>query len=173
MTGLSGIAPVIAVHRVTKRRRSFALALTIAFGGLAHAAPACRVGDAEAARAGGFAAAVAVALRAAPDCDRAFSTLQECQLGSRADNELSELVVDKCEPEFKPRAGAALLNAYAKARNRCEKLARDNPGSLYQSFAAICLGRVARDFSHIGSAEKRAYSRRRGRASRLDGAAHQ
>lgn len=131
------------------RRRGPALALALGFAFSlvgAHAAPKCSVGDAEAGKAGGIAEAVAAALRAAPDCDRAYATLAECQLGSTADNALADIVVDKCEPAFKARA--SLLKSYKKAQERCEKLARDNPGSLYQSFAAICLARTARDFSH-------------------------
>jgi len=144
--------------RIRKNRigalAALALALSLASPG-ADAAPKCSVGDAEAEKAGGIAAAVEAALRAAPDCDRAYATLAECQLGSSGDNALADIVVEKCEADFKPSAGAALLKSYQKAQRRCEKLAHDNSGSLYQSFAAVCLARAARDFSHKRSGTRR------------------
>ena len=124
----------------------FAAALATTGAALA-AAPACPVSDADSARVGTYVAAVGEAIDKAPNCQRAFRILELCQLGSSGDNALSDAARRKCEPLFHDRLDAAGKNAWRKAVARCDKLAENNPGSLYQSFAALCLARAARDFA--------------------------
>ncbi len=113
----------------------------------AASAGSCPVSDAAAAKAGSYAQGVLEAIDAAPDCDRAFTILDACQLGSSADNGLSDPVVEKCEALFLDRAKVATKKAYTKAKARCDAIAANNSGTLYQSFAAVCRARVARDFA--------------------------
>ena len=107
----------------------------------------CPVDDAAAEKAGGYATAVEAALKAATDCQRAYQTLAACQLGSSRDNALADIVRSKCEPLFMGKASAATKRAYKKALARCDRIAEKNEGTMYQSFAAICQARAARDFA--------------------------
>ncbi|ACK49070.1 hypothetical protein Msil_0087 [Methylocella silvestris BL2] len=120
----------------------------------ATAAEKCPVGDIAAEKAGGYANAVKAALEDAPNCERAYKALAACQLGSSGDNALSDIVRSKCEPLFLVRASPATKQAYKKARQRCDKIAERNEGSMYQGFAAVCQAGAARDFA-------RQYARRR------------
>lgn len=110
----------------------------------------CPVGDAEAEKAGSYSAAVEAAVRDAPDCEKAFAALEACQLGSSADNALSEIVREKCEPLFLPKAKPTKKEAYKKAQDRCNEIAEKTEGSMYQSFTAVCLAGAARDFAKKG-----------------------
>ena len=115
--------------------------------GVAFAEPVCPVGDAEAEKAGGYTHAVEAAVRDAPDCEQAFAMLEGCQLGSSADNPLSDIVRAKCEPLFLDKANAATKKAYQKAQGACDKIAKTDSGTIYQSFAAVCLAKASRDFA--------------------------
>ncbi len=107
----------------------------------------CPVDDAQAEKAGGYAAAVEAALKATPDCTRAFRTLEACQLGSSADNALGDMVGTVCEARFLPAAKPATRRAYERAKRRCDRIAEKNDGTLYQSMAALCRAGAARDFA--------------------------
>jgi hypothetical protein len=120
--------------------------------GAVFAEPVCPVGDAEAEKAGGYSHAVEAAVRDAPDCEQAFAMLEACQLGSTADNPLSDLVRAKCELLFLDKANATTKKAYRKAQDACEKIAKTDLGTLYQSFGAVCLAKASRDFAHKSSA---------------------
>lgn len=139
---------------VTKSAFALVLLVTIMSCGPVFAEPQCSIGDAEAEKAGGYAQAVGAAVDAAPDCDQAYATLEACQLGTSADNALSDLVVEKCEPAFVAKADAATKKAYKKAQDVCNKIAETDSGTMYQSFAAVCLARVSRDFARKASGVK-------------------
>jgi hypothetical protein len=113
----------------------------------AFAAEGCPVGDKEAAKAGGYAAAIEEAVAVAPECAAAFRLFQSCQLGSSRDNALSSLVRRKCEPLFLPKARQSVREKYRAALARCAKVEEGASGSLYQSFAAFCQARASRDFA--------------------------
>ncbi len=123
----------------------------VLFCGVALAEPVCPVGDAEAEKAGGYSHAVEAAVRDAADCQQAFAMLEACQLGSTADNPLSDLVRAKCETLFLDKANAATKKAYRKAQEACDKIATTDSGTIYQSFAAVCLAKASRDFARKSS----------------------
>jgi hypothetical protein len=116
------------------------------FGGPAAAAPKCPIDDDAAAKAGGFANAVAAAVKTEFSCEGAYRVLELCQLGSSADNALADMVLAKCEPRFLPKAQATTKAAYDKARGACRKIAAKD-GTLYQGQAAVCAARTSRDFA--------------------------
>ncbi len=122
-------------------------ALSAPAASMAAAAETCPISDAQAEKAGGYANAVEAALNEAPDCAQAFKTLSACQLGSSADNALSDVVLAKCEPLFVNKADAAAKQAYRRALKRCDNIAERNEGTLYQGFAAVCRARTARDYA--------------------------
>lgn len=118
-----------------------------AFVTSASAAEKCPISDEATAKAGGFANAVTAAVKTEFSCEGAFRILDLCQLGSTADNALSDMVLTKCEPRFLPKALPATKAAYEKARAKCSKIAANKDGTMYQGQAAVCLARTGRDFA--------------------------
>jgi hypothetical protein len=129
-----------------KAARLFALTATIACGGSAFAVEQCRISDADSEKAGGYVEAVIAAVRKAPTCERAVKTLADCEFGDSKTNRLLDIVETKCEPLF-ANASSAVKAAYKKAQKRCDRIAEKNPGTMYQSFAAVCRAEKARDFA--------------------------
>ena len=125
---------------------AFMLLLTV-FTAPAMAAEKCPVSDAAAEKAGGFANGVTAAINTAWSCGGAYQILEACSLGSSGDNALSTIVQSKCEPMFLPKATPAIKSDYKKARAKCDQIAVKNQGSMYQSQAAVCIARSARDFA--------------------------
>jgi hypothetical protein len=107
----------------------------------------CHVNDAAITQAGGYGNAVEVAVKTAPGCERAFKTLDACQLGSSWDNALSDIVRAKCEPLFIGKANAGTLRAYKRKQAGCAQIAKKNEGTMYMVLAAVCQARAARDFA--------------------------
>ena len=131
---------------MTRHSTAFAalLMVSVVLGAAAEAADQCTVGDQKAA---GFADAVTTAIKTAWSCEGAYKILESCQLGSSADNALSDIVLSKCEPRFKSKATPAVNAAYQKARDKCNQIAEKKQGSMYQGQAAVCLARAGRDFA--------------------------
>ena len=119
----------------------------LAFATSALAAEKCPISDEATAKAGGFANAVTAAVKTEFSCEGAFRILDLCQLGSTADNALSDMVLTKCEPRFLPKAQPATKAAYEKARAKCSNIAAKKDGTMYQGQAAVCLARTGRDFA--------------------------
>jgi hypothetical protein len=114
---------------------------------------ACPVGEQDVVKAEGYGNAVKQVLSDSQDCAKAFQLLEACQLGTSGDNALAEIVRGKCEPAFLPQAKPAVKKAYQDKLDRCRQIAEDNSGSMYQSFAAVCQARAARDFAGKASGQ--------------------
>lgn len=117
------------------------------FTPLAVAAEQCPITDAAITQAGGYVNAVEAVVKSMPDCERAYKTLEICQLGSSGDNALSDIVRDKCEPLFLGKASRGVKAAYKKKLTGCERIAKQNEGTLYLGLAAVCQARASRDFA--------------------------
>jgi len=124
-----------------------ALIAALSFGASAFAIEQCPVSDADTDKAGSYFEAVKTAVHNAPSCERAFKLTEACQFGDSKTNRLLEIVESKCEPLFMVKAGAKTKKAYEKAKERCDKIAERNSGTMYQSFAAVCRAGKARDFA--------------------------
>ncbi|RTL78335.1 MAG: hypothetical protein EKK36_00225 [Bradyrhizobiaceae bacterium] len=111
------------------------------------AAEQCSINDAAITQAGSYVAAVEAVVSATPDCERAYKTLEICQLGSSGDNALSDIVRKKCEPLFLGKASRGVKAAYKKKLTGCERIAKQNEGTMYLGLAAVCQARAARDFA--------------------------
>ena len=127
-------------------------AATLIGVGSVAAEEACPVGEDDVAKAEGYGNAVNKLISDATDCFTAFRLLEACQLGTSGDNALSGFVRDKCEPVFLPSAKPEVKKAYQDKLDGCRQIAEDNSGSMYQSFAAVCQARAARDFAKKASA---------------------
>jgi hypothetical protein len=128
---------------------AFAVSLfaVIAFGSRTFAVDECQIGEGAVETAGGYANAVGAAVKAAPDCEKAYKTLAACALNSSADNALSDIVQSKCEPLFMGKASRLVKMNYKKALDRCNSIAENNEGSMHQGFAAVCRAGASRDYA--------------------------
>ena len=115
----------------------------------------CPVTEADTEKAGSYVQAVEATVQMAPNCERAFRITEACEFGDSKTNRLLEIVESKCEPLFLPRVGSATRKAYAKAKDRCDDIARRSPGTMYQSFSAVCRAGAAADFAHKYGQRKR------------------
>jgi hypothetical protein len=150
-----GETPVIvqsqtSVHWQERKVRKAAVFILIFV--LAPAAPVaaiekCSVDDAAVENAGGYGRAVEAAVKSTSNCERAYQVLEVCQLGSSGDNALAAIVQSKCEPLFMDKAGPSTKKAYKKARDRCDKIAEKNEGTMYQGLAAVCRAKASRDLA--------------------------
>ena len=131
-----------------------ALLLAASAGGAALAADTCPVSDADTDKAGSYLEAISAIIRDAPDCHKAASLLQACQLGSSGDNALADAVQAKCEPLFLGKAAAATKKTYKATLARCDKIAETHSGSMYQSQAAICRADASASFARKYSGAK-------------------
>jgi hypothetical protein len=128
---------------------AFAVSLIVAmaFGSRTFAIDECQIGEGAVETAGGYANAVAAAVKAAPDCEKAYKTLAACALNSSADNALADIVQSKCEPMFMGKASPLTKLNYKKALDRCNRIAETNEGSMHQGFAAVCRAGASRDYA--------------------------
>jgi hypothetical protein len=124
-----------------------AVALLVAVDAPAYAAEQCSISEVAVTKAGGYANAVAAAMKNEFSCEGAYRVLEVCQLGSSGDNALADIVLSKCEPRFLPKATSPVKAAYEKARAKCTKIAEKNEGTMYQGQAAVCMARAGRDFA--------------------------
>lgn len=120
--------------------------IALALSSRARAAEKCPINDEAIGKAGSLGNAVTTAMNTEFSCEGAFRVLELCQLGSTADNALSQIALSKCEPRFLPKAAPATKAAYDKARAKCAKIAQKE-GSMYQGQAAVCMARSGRDFA--------------------------
>ncbi|CEG07527.1 hypothetical protein BN961_00919 [Afipia felis] len=104
-------------------RKVLALAiLSIITASPALAAEQCSINDTAITQAGSYVAAVEAVVKSAPDCERAYKTLEICQLGSSGDNALSDIGRKKCEPLFLGKASRGVKAAYKKKLTGCERI---------------------------------------------------
>ena len=127
--------------------RTALIVVLIAIASPALAAEQCSINDTAITQAGSYVAAVEAVVKSAPDCERAYKTLEICQLGSSGDSALSDIVRDKCEPLFLGKASRGVKAAYKKKLTGCERIAKQNEGTMYLGLAAVCQARAARDFA--------------------------
>jgi hypothetical protein len=107
----------------------------------------CPVSDEDTEKAESYVDAVKAAVQSAPNCSLSYKVLEGCQLGTTEDNELSDIVISKCEPLFVPRASDGAKKKYKEAQARCNRIAETNEGTIYQSASAVCLARISRNFA--------------------------
>ncbi len=133
---------------ICKTAATFTILSIVAFlPSYVFAAEQCPITDAAITQAGSYVAAVEAIVKSAPDCERAYKTLEICQLGSSGDNALSDIVRDKCEPLFLGKESRGVKAAYKKKLTGCERIAKQNEGTMYLGLAAVCQARAARDFA--------------------------
>jgi hypothetical protein len=81
--------------------------------------------------------------------------LLACQLGSSVDVTLSQIVTDKCEPDFLPSLSASARRSYDNKIDACGKRFAGQSGTMYQSIRAICAAEVAHTYASRAAKAKK------------------
>lgn len=82
-------------------------------------------------------------IAAAPSCAAAWKMFQLCNVGTSGDIRIGAVVTEKCEAVFKGKLTAQQKNAYAHATHVCDTKYRNESGTMYRSFEALCRAEAA------------------------------
>ncbi len=87
------------------------------------------------------------AIKAAPGCEHAMKIFNECSLGTSGDVRLGEAVENKCEGDFLGKLKASRKQAYRREMNACDRKYRNESGTMYRSFTALCRAEISQRYS--------------------------
>jgi len=87
------------------------------------------------------------AINAAPGCDRAMKIFEACEFGASGDVQFGAAVEKKCEGDFLGRLTAPKKQAYRHEMRVCDRKYRNESGTMYLSFTAVCRAEVAQRYS--------------------------
>jgi hypothetical protein len=90
---------------------------------------------------------IVVALNKAPNCDRALKIFEACEFGTSGDIRFGAVVEKKCERDFLGRLKGPQKLIYQHEMRVCDRKYRNEEGTMYRSFTAICRAEVARRYS--------------------------
>src|SRR3954469_11575498 len=77
-------------------------------------------------------------IKAARGCGGAMKIFTDCSLGTSGDIRMGEAVENKCESDFLGKLGPSQKQAYQRQMTVCDRKYRNEPGTMYRSFAAFC-----------------------------------
>ena len=87
------------------------------------------------------------AINATPGCERAMKLFEACEFGTSGDIQLGTAVEKKCERDFLAGLKAPRRRAYQREMQVCDDKYRNQSGTMYRSFTAICRAGVAQRYS--------------------------
>jgi hypothetical protein len=87
------------------------------------------------------------AINASPGCERAMMLFEACELGTSGDVQLGAAVEKKCEGDFLSRLKAPQKQAYRREMAVCDRKYRNESGTMYRSFTAVCRAEVSQRYS--------------------------
>ena len=87
------------------------------------------------------------AISAAPGCERAMKLFEACEYGTSGDIHLGAAVEKKCERDFLARLREPQRHRYQSEMRVCDRKYRNEEGTMYRSFTAVCRAGVARRYS--------------------------
>jgi hypothetical protein len=87
------------------------------------------------------------AIDATPGCERAMKLFEACEMGTSGDIQLGAAVEKKCERDFLAGLKAPRRRAYQREMQVCDDKYRNQSGTMYRSFTAICRAGVAQRYS--------------------------
>jgi len=91
--------------------------------------------------------AIEAALQKAASCKTSVATFEACSYGASGDVALARVVIGKCEDDFLNKVSARQKRAYDHKLKRCWRKYRDQSGTMYRSFEAMCAAAVAQRYS--------------------------
>jgi len=117
---------------------ALAAALLLAAPALAPAAdcPVERSGD-----------TISDAIEKAPTCEAAQKVFDACAYVSSIDTQFGAIVTEKCEKDFLAKLTPAQNKTYQSQKDACSKKYANKEGTMYRSFEAMCISKLAVDYS--------------------------
>ena len=87
------------------------------------------------------------AIDATPGCEAAMKLFTDCEFGTSGDIRLGAAVEKKCEGDFLGRLRPPQKQAYRREIAVCDDKYRNESGTMYRSFTAICRAEVSQRYS--------------------------
>jgi hypothetical protein len=87
------------------------------------------------------------AINATPGCERAVKLFEDCEFGTSGDIRLGAAVENKCEGGFLSRLRPPQKQAYRREMGVCDDKYRNESGTMYRSFTAICRAEVSQRYA--------------------------
>jgi hypothetical protein len=87
------------------------------------------------------------AIDATPGCTAAMKLFEDCEFGTSGDIRLGAAVEKKCEGDFLSRLKTPQKQAYRREIGVCDDKYRNESGTMYRSFTAICRAGIAQRYS--------------------------
>jgi hypothetical protein len=87
------------------------------------------------------------AINATPGCERAMKLFEACEFGTSGDIQLGAAVEKKCERDFLAGLKAPRRQVYQREMQVCDNKYRNQSGTMYRSFTAICRASIAQRYS--------------------------
>lgn len=91
---------------------------------------------------------IAEALQKAPSCDAALKLFEACAYISSIDSMFGGIVTDKCEGDFLTKLSASQRKIYDREKEACARKYSDKEGTMYRSFEAFCVSKLANTYAH-------------------------
>jgi hypothetical protein len=86
-------------------------------------------------------------LAKAPSCDRSMALFEACELGTSGDVSFGEIVIKKCEDDFRNRLSTSERHTYERKIRACWQKYAKEAGTMYRSFEAFCAAGVAQRYA--------------------------
>ena len=91
--------------------------------------------------------AIEAAIEHAASCGESMDIFQACAYVASGDVPLGQAVIRKCEGDFLNKLNSRQKQAYEKEISRCWQKYRQESGTMYRSFEAMCAAAVAQAYS--------------------------
>jgi hypothetical protein len=90
---------------------------------------------------------ISEALEKAPSCAAALKLFEACAFVASIDSMFGGIVTDKCEKDFVGKLSAAQRKTYERRKETCTHKYAKQEGTMYRSFEAMCISKLANDYS--------------------------
>ena len=91
--------------------------------------------------------AISAAIEKASSCEAAYNVFQACAYIASIDSMFGGLVTEKCEKNFLAKLTPAQSKIYLREKAACEKKYANKEGTMYRSFEATCISKLAVGYS--------------------------
>ena len=87
------------------------------------------------------------AIEKAPTCEAAQKVFDACAYVASIDTQFGAIVTEKCEKDFLAKLTPAQNKTYQSQKDACSKKYANKEGTMYRSFEAMCISKLAVDYS--------------------------
>ncbi len=87
------------------------------------------------------------AIEKAATCQAAQKVFEACAYVASIDSQFGAIVTEKCEKDFLAKLTPAQAKTYQSQKDACSKKYANKEGTMYRSFEAMCISRLAVGYS--------------------------